>query len=44
MHAYGIFAYILRVNRKLIKWTWAGLFEMNTKIEQGLNFIVHSDS
>ena len=31
---------ILRVTRKSIKWTWAELFEINVKIEQGLNFVV----
>ena len=34
---------ILRVNRKLIKWTWAEPLEMNIKIEQMSIFIVHND-
>ena len=32
--------HILRVTRKSIKWTWVEPFEMNVKIEQGLNFVV----
>ena len=33
MHMYGISAYYVST----IKWPWAGPFEMNVKIEQGLN-------
>ena len=29
---------------KKIKWPWAGLLQMNVKIEQGLIFIVQNDS
>ena len=36
--------YTLRVNQKSIKWPWAGTFEMNVKIEQGLNFVIQNDS
>ena len=35
---------ILRMNQKSIKWTWAETFEMNVKIEQGSNFVIHNDS
>ena len=35
---------ILCMNQKSIKWTWAEPFEMNVKIEQGLNFVVDNDS
>ena len=35
---------ILCMNRKLIKWPWAGLFEMNIKIEQGSNFVIDNNS
>ena len=32
---------ILRVNQKSIKWTWTEPFEMNTKVELVLNFVVN---
>ena len=28
----------------LIKWTWVELFEMNVKIERGLNFVLDNES
>ena len=36
--------HILHVNRKSIKWSWAGPLQMNVNIEQGSNFVVHDDS
>ena len=44
MNAYGVSAYYLCVNRKSFKFPWAEPFEMNVKIEQGSNFVVHTDS
>ena len=35
---------VLCVTRKLIKWTWVELFEINVNIEQELNFVVDNDS
>ena len=47
---YGVFKRTLnpqyaRVWRfRILRLTWAEPFEMNVKIEQGLNFVVHNDS
>ena len=40
MHVYGVCILCLRVKRKSVKWTWAELFKMNVKIEQGSDFDV----
>ena len=39
MYTYGVSVYW-----KSIKWIWVEPFEMNVKIEQGLNFILDNES